>query len=69
MTQKIGMNSSEITANAADGPEWVKDMHAHFARTGVYRPEHLQRLLGHPVEGISAPTSPPPDSEKPQEKK
>jgi hypothetical protein len=27
-------------------PEWVRQMHAHFARTGQYRPEDVRRILG-----------------------
>jgi len=27
-------------------PQWVLNMHAHFARTGQYRSEDLLRVLG-----------------------
>jgi DNA replication initiation complex subunit (GINS family) len=27
-------------------PQWVLNMHAHFARTGQYRSEDLVRVLG-----------------------
>ena len=27
-------------------PEWIKRMHAHFARTGQYRSEDIKRVLG-----------------------
>jgi hypothetical protein len=31
-----------------DPPQWVSDMHAQFARTGQYRPEDINRVLGDP---------------------
>jgi hypothetical protein len=55
---KIGMNSSEIPALSGGGSEWAKEMQMHFARTGSYRPEDLQRVLGDPLQGVSAPTRP-----------
>jgi hypothetical protein len=57
MMRHIAMNSSELPANSNAGAEWVKDMQLHFARTGTYRPEDLQRLLGDPMQGVSAPMS------------
>jgi hypothetical protein len=32
----------------SEPPQWVSDMHAHFAKTGQYRPEDIQRVLGDP---------------------
>jgi hypothetical protein len=31
---------------ASSEPQWVVNMHAHFARTGHYRSEDLIRVLG-----------------------
>jgi hypothetical protein len=31
-----------------DPPQWVSDMHAYFAKTGQYRPEDINRVLGDP---------------------
>jgi len=33
--------------------DWVLAMHEHFERTGSYRPEDLNRLLGDPNKGVS----------------
>jgi hypothetical protein len=33
-------------------PEWVIAMHEHFQRTGYYRAEDLQRVLGDPRESV-----------------
>jgi len=39
-----------MVANAE--PDWVREMKEHYAKTGIYRPEDLRRLLGDPVKGI-----------------
>jgi hypothetical protein len=36
----------------AQPPEWVREMHEHYRRTGTYRPEDLRRLLGDPTKGV-----------------
>jgi hypothetical protein len=36
-----------------DEPQWVSNMHAHYAKTGQYRSEDLQRVLGDPRLQIS----------------
>lgn len=33
-------------------PSWVKEMHEHFLKTGSFRPEHLERVLGDPRHGV-----------------
>ena len=39
-------------------PEWVTSMHEHYRRTGVFRAEDLDRVLGDPRKQVSgeAPT-------------
>ena len=32
--------------------EWVTKMHDHFQKTGSYRPQDLQRVLGDPRQGF-----------------
>jgi hypothetical protein len=34
-------------------PQWVSNMHAHYAKTGQYRSEDLQRVLGDPRSQVS----------------
>jgi hypothetical protein len=31
---------------------WVAEMHRHFQRTGAYRADDLQRVLGDPRDGV-----------------
>lgn len=33
-------------------PGWVNEMHAHFHKTGYYRPQDLERVLGDPRRGM-----------------
>ena len=33
-------------------PQWVIEMREYFQRTGVYRPEDLQRVLGDPRDSV-----------------
>jgi hypothetical protein len=40
----------EGLARRTQTPQWVLDMHEHFAQTGEYRPEDLARVLGNPAE-------------------
>lgn len=65
MMRNISMNTSEMPANSNAGADWAKEMQLHFARTGTYRAEDLQRVLGDPVQGISAPMSPSPEAPNP----
>ncbi len=34
-------------------PQWLVDMHDHYAETGTYRPEDLERVLGDQTKGVS----------------
>jgi hypothetical protein len=36
----------------AQPPEWVREMIAHYWRTGTVRSEDLRRLLGDPTKGV-----------------
>lgn len=36
----------------APPPEWVRQMIEHYHRTGAYRPEDLERLLGDPNKPV-----------------
>jgi hypothetical protein len=36
----------------APPPEWVREMIDHYRRTGSYRPEDLERLLGDPNKRV-----------------
>ena len=38
--------------SAGNDPKWIKDMQEHFLRTGAYRAEDLQRLLGDPRDHV-----------------
>lgn len=33
-------------------PEWVREMVAHYQKTGAFRAEDLRRLLGDPLKGV-----------------
>jgi hypothetical protein len=33
-------------------PEWMREMGAHYRRTGTFRPEDLRRVLGDPTKGV-----------------
>lgn len=33
-------------------PEWVKDMHDYYQKTGLYRAEDLNRVLGDPRDQL-----------------
>ena len=33
-------------------PEWVLEMHEHYAETGSFRIEDILRVLGDPKEGV-----------------
>jgi hypothetical protein len=47
-----GPNLEELARNAIP-PQWVIEMHEHFAATGTYRPEDVQRVLGSTIEPAS----------------
>jgi len=51
------MTKSEINERLSKLPEpqWVRDMKAHYAETGTYRPEDLRRVLGDPTRGVEMP--------------
>jgi hypothetical protein len=36
-------------------PQWLKEMQTHYSRTGSYRPEDLNRVLGDQRQGVSVP--------------
>lgn len=36
----------------AELPEWIREMHQHYRRTGKYRQEDLRRLLGDPNQAV-----------------
>jgi len=36
----------------ASPPEWVREMIAHYRRTGAYRAQDLRRLLGDPNKAV-----------------
>lgn len=38
-------------------PEWVTSMHEHYSRTGSYRTEDLDRVLGDPRKQVSGETA------------
>jgi hypothetical protein len=58
MTPLIGLNGSTIASVKDDrGSKWAKEMQAHFARTGRYRPEDIKRVLGSPLHGIALGTN------------
>jgi hypothetical protein len=39
------------------GPEWVESMYEYHSRTGLYRAEDLDRVLGDPREQVSGETT------------
>lgn len=56
------MNSkTEAPVSATPTPErpseWVTQMHDHFGKTGTYRGEDLQRVLGDPRKSVGVPAS------------
>jgi hypothetical protein len=36
-------------------PRWVAEMHDHFRKTGTYRVQDLQRVLGDPRDSVEVP--------------
>ena len=34
-------------------PEWLSEMHDHYAETGAFRTEDVLRVLGDPKEGVT----------------
>ena len=55
---KVGTTPSSAVDPAWPEAAWVREMHAHFARTGSYRPQDVRRVLGNPQEGVGLPASP-----------
>jgi hypothetical protein len=52
------MSQSSKVVSSRDmpqSPRWVEDMHAHFARTGQYRPKDLERVLGDQRTTVESP--------------
>ena len=41
-----------LTAQVPSDPRWVVEMRDHFQRTGLYRAEDLQRVLGDPRDSV-----------------
>ena len=37
-------------------PEWVVEMHEHYAETGSFRTEDILRVLGDPTKGVDMPS-------------
>lgn len=53
--RKKRTTSPELRAPAVQPPveaEWVTKMHDHFQKTGSYRPQDLERVLGDPRHGF-----------------
>lgn len=38
---------------SAPPPDWIRDMMAHYRKTGTYRRKDVRRLLGDPCRGVS----------------
>lgn len=51
----LKMSLDEI-ASTMPPLKWVVEMHEHYAKTGVYRPEDLERVFGDPTKGVSMDT-------------
>ena len=47
-----GVSAVQQQAPESPVPLWVREMHEYFRRTGFYRPEDLQRVLGDPRESV-----------------
>jgi hypothetical protein len=46
--------------------DWVREMHAHFARTGHYRARDITRVLGNQAEGVELRPDPSPIQQRNQ---
>jgi hypothetical protein len=44
-------------ASKSAAPAWVVSMHEYHSRTGLYRAEDLDRVLGDPREQVSGETT------------
>lgn len=44
---------SRLPAAEMEGPSWVASMHEYHSRTGLYRAEDLDRVLGDPREQVT----------------
>ena len=54
--------SFEQMLHNAHPPEWLLDMHDHYAQTGSFRTEDVVRVLGDPRKGVEM--TPDPSNEK-----
>jgi len=54
------MSKEQVKARFANLREahWVRDMKAHYAKTGTYRPEDLRKLLGDPTKRVEVGPNP-----------
>lgn len=48
----------EPAAGRQEQPAWLREMHEHFQRTGCYRVEDVQRVLGDQRVSVGAPNDP-----------
>jgi len=46
------------TTDQVASASWVKDMQSFRSKNGFYRPEDLSRVLGNPLDAVSAESSP-----------
>jgi hypothetical protein len=51
MADKLLEHNAAVRLSPND-PQWVREMHDHFRRTGFYRPSDLKRVLGDPRESV-----------------
>jgi hypothetical protein len=49
--------SEEVPRMRDERTGWLREMQAHFSRTGFYRAEDLNRVLGDPRRGVSMPVA------------
>jgi hypothetical protein len=56
-TKKKAEAGTTPPATKSAAPEWVVSMHEYHSRTGLYRAEDLDRVLGDPREQVGGETT------------
>jgi nicotinamidase-related amidase len=49
----LQQKAAHLSAQRRNDPEWVASMHDHYQRTGAFRAQDLDRVLGDPRKEVS----------------
>ena len=53
MAKKPATEKTQSVPESRSEPEWVVSMHAHYQKTGLFRTQDLDRVLGDPRKQVS----------------